>query len=107
MTALQDGAHDNREPNALAEANDGGLTLGGAAQDAVDDDAFDWSMADEANRAKASSSCGGEPSKSMHVRARNANGTSVEELPVSGGEEHGRGKRKRAVLKRYNEFYLH
>ncbi len=40
------------DANALTEAEDGGLTLGGAAQDALDGDAFDWTTADEENRAK-------------------------------------------------------
>ncbi len=92
MAALQD-TSDRGDPNVLADAEDGGLTLGSAAQDLLDDEAFDWSAADDNNRVKTR----GEESRAGLVSGSSGDG----------GAELGRGKQKRAAPQRYNDFYLH
>ncbi len=83
--------NEQNDPNILEDTEDGGLTLGGAAQDALDDEAFDWTAADEENRTRTKAA--------LATQSGAASGEADEEL--------GRGKRKRGAPRRYNDFYLH
>lgn len=101
MLDLQDGTDDQGRPNTMVRADEGGLTLGGAVHDPVDNEAFDRTAADETNRAKENNSRGSTQTMSTEKVSTCGSSNAADQPEEPAGEELSCGKRKKAVPKQF------